>query len=207
MPMSYTTLVADKTVSGSIKSWMNYGKIDSEGVLEEAQTMIYQRLRTREMRASDTLPVAVGKASIDLPDGFLEAISVRDITNGCRLRFKEEEQLEAMRTWTNGVLDDGDPAYYGLFEEAFQFDCKTTTAFTIRTVFYKQPDLLANSNKTNFLTKRYAHLLRMACIATGARFNDDEDRFVREQKLMFLAIDDLAINDEMARNTEQPVEE
>lgn len=205
--MSYTDLVADKTTSGSIKSWLNYGKIDSEGVLEEAQAMIYQRLRVREMRASDSIPVAIGKIAVDLPDQFLDPISVRDITNNCRLHLREEEQLEDMRSWTDGVLDEGDPTYFGVYDEAFNFDVRAMSAFTIRTVFYQQPDPLSSSNGKNFLTMRYSHLLRMACLATGARFAKDDEVFAREQKLLFIEIADISVNDEMARSTYVPVEQ
>jgi hypothetical protein len=52
--VNYSTLVADKTVAGSIKRWVNYGQIDSETVLTEAQALIYSMLRAREMRQAST---------------------------------------------------------------------------------------------------------------------------------------------------------
>lgn len=205
MPMSFTTLTGAKTETGSIKSWMNYGKIDSEGVLEEAQSMVYDRLRVREMRTAEQLTVRVGASSADLPDGFLDPIMTRDITNDVELAFKDEADLEMIRSWTDGVLDSGDPAYFGIFDEQFQFDCKTTTQWKLRTLFYKQPDYLAASNPTNWLTKRYPHLLRMACLATAARFADDGERFATEQRLLFNTIDSIAADDEMGRSTDVPV--
>lgn len=203
MPMTFTTLVGLKTVSGSIKSWMNYGKIDSEGVLLEAETMIYQRLRVREMRASDTLTVGVGKASVDLPDGFLDPLKLRDITNDCRITLKSEDELEDIRTWTDAVLDSGDPSYYAIFDEQLQFDCKATTAFRARALFYRQPDPLSTSNETSFLTTRYPHILRMACLATGARFANDDEVYAREQRLLEGKIDDLNAMDEQSRRGQE----
>jgi hypothetical protein len=206
MVMSYTTLVADKNTAGSIKSWLNYGKIDSEGVLEDAQAMIYERLRVREMKARDTANIKVGASSCDLPDGFLDPIKLTDITNDVRLIFKESDELEDMMSFTDGVLDSGDPAYFDVAEEVFNFDCKTTTAWTLRSLFYKTPDPLSASAPKNFLTTRYPHLLRMACIATGARFADDEAVFGREQKLLWAEIAEIAAGDEMARSSDVPVE-
>lgn len=201
--MTFTTLVGLKTVSGSIKSWLNYGKVDSEGVLLEAETMIYQRLRVREMRASDTLTVGVGKASVDLPDGFLDPLKLRDITNDCKIRLKSEGKLEDLRTWTAGVLDSGDPAYYAIYDEQYQFDCRTTTAWRARALFYKQPDPLSTSNETSFLTTRYPHILRMACLATGARFANDDEVYAREQRLLEGKIDDLNAADEQSRRGQE----
>lgn len=199
MPMTFTTLTGLKTVSGSIKSWMNYGKIDSEGVLLEAETMIYQRLRVREMRSSDTLTVGVGKASVDLPDGFLDPLKLRDITNDCNITLKSEDELEDIRTWTAAVLDSGDPSYYAIFDEQMQFDCKSTSAWRARALFYKQGDPLSASNESNFLCTRYPHILRMACLATGARFANDDEVFAREQRLLEGKIEELNAMDEMSR--------
>lgn len=208
MPMTFTTLTGLKTVSGSIKSWMNYGKVDSEGVLLEAETMIYQRLRVREMRGSDTLTVGVGKASVDLPDGFLDPLKLRDITNDCRILLKSEDELEDIRTWTNAVLDDGDPAYYAIYDEQLQFDCKTTTQWRARALFYRQPDPLSTSNESNFLCTRYPHILRCACLATAARFANDDEVYAREQRLLEGKIDDLNAMDEFSRRgQDNPVED
>jgi hypothetical protein len=205
MAMTFTILTGAKSVDGSIKSWMNYARVDAEGVLLEAETMIAERLRVREMRVSDTLPVSVGDSGIDLPDQFLDPIEVRDVTNDSDIEYRDPSDLERMRSWTAAVLDSGDPAYYAVFDEQFQFDCKTTTAWTLRTLFYQRPTPLSSSNKTNFLTTRYPHILRMACLATGARFNRDDETFAREQRLLFASIDEANAKDEMARSTYVPV--
>lgn len=199
MPMNFTTLTGEKSVSGSIKSWLNYGKIDSEGVLLESEAMIYSSLRVREMRSSETLTVKVGASGVDLPDGFLDPLSLRDITNDTDLEPYAEELLEQTRTWTDGVLDSGDPAFFAIFDEQFQFDCRTTTQWRARALFYKQPVSLSVENDTNFLTTRYPHILRMACLATGARFADDQARYEREQRLLEAKIDEINALDEQSR--------
>lgn len=199
MAMNFTTLTGAKTVTGSIMSWQNYGRIDAEGVLLEAEAMIYQRLRVREMRSSDTLTVKVGASSVDLPDGFLDPLKLRDITNDCTLGLKSEDALEDVRSWTAGVLDSGDPAFYAIFDEALQFDCRTSVQWRARVLFYKKGDPLSTSNERNFLTDRYAHLLRMACLATAARFSHDEEMFQREQRLLLNEIAEANAMDELSR--------
>ena len=206
MTMSFTSLTADKTTVGSIKSWQNYSKMDAEGILEEAQSMIYMRLRCREMKTSDQFAVKAGAASYDLPEGFLDPIMVKDITNDVEIDYKDELVLENMRVWSAGVMSSGDPAAYGVYDEAFNFDVKSTAAWTMRVMFYKTPDALSTGNSTNFLTKRYPHLVRMACLATGARFAHDNEIFVREQGLLFKEIDEMSVTDEFGRSTEVPVE-
>lgn len=199
MAMTFTVLTGAKTVTGSIKSWQNYAKVDAEGVLVDAEAMIFTRLRVQQMRASESLSAGVGKSNIDLPDGFIDPIRLRDITNDCDITLKDEGQLEGIRSWTAGVLDSGDPAYYAIFDEVINFDCKVTTAFSARMLFYRQPDALSTSNETNWLTRRYPHVLRMACLAAAARFSHDDELFNREQRLCFAEIDEINKMDELSR--------
>src|SRR3989442_1526289 len=82
MTMTYTSLTGGKTVPGSIMSWVNYAKLDIEQVLEEAQAVIFQRLRVREMRNLDSsIPVAPGDYQKPLPARFLEARRLRSTGN------------------------------------------------------------------------------------------------------------------------------
>jgi len=199
MPLTYTILIGDKSEAGSIKSWQNYSKVDAAGVVMDAEAMIATRLRVREMRASETMPIAVGASGTDLPDGFLDPISLRDVTNDCDIEIKGEDELERIRSWTAAVLDSGDPSYYAIFDERFEFDCKTTTAWTARALFYKTPDALSSSNPRNFLTDRYPQVLRMACLAIAARYSSDDERFAREQRLLFAEIEEINIRDEQSR--------
>lgn len=205
MAMTFTTLTGAKSADGSIKSWMNYARVDAEGVLLEAQTMIYERLRVREMRTADTFPVRVGDDAIDVPDRMLEPVLMWDVTNDCEIEYREQSDLEQLRSWTAGVLDDGDPSFYAVFGEQLNFDATTQTAWTLRASYFVQPDDLSSSRKTNFLTTRYPHMLRMACLATGARFNHDDEVFQREQRLLFASIEEVNAADEMGRSTYSPV--
>jgi hypothetical protein len=197
--LTFDILTGSKSTTGSIKSWQNYSKVDAEGVLSDAETMIYQRLRVREMRASETLTVKVGASGVDLPDGFLDPLKLRDVTNDCNIEMVSEEQLEDIRTWTAAVLDSGDPAWFAIFDEQLQFDVKTTTQWKARLVFYKQLDALSESNPSNFLCVRYPHILRSMCLATAARFAKDNDMFQREQQLANAMISDANAADELSR--------
>lgn len=203
MTMTFSILTGSKTTTGSVKSWQNYGKIDSEGVLGDAEAMIYQTLRVQQMRASENLTVGAGRSSIDLPDGFLDPLRFRNITDDCDLTLVSEDELERRRAWTSGVLDTSDPAYWGIYDEAIQFDCKATTAFTGRMLYFKQPDALSTSNEQNWVTRRYPHLLRMACLAVAARFSHDDDMYQREERLFMATAEQINAQDELARRGQE----
>jgi hypothetical protein len=167
MAMSYTTLAGDKTEAGSIKSWINYTRLDVDGAIEDAQALIFQRLRVREMQAAATVSISSGSETATLPTGYLSSLSMRDVTNNADLEHVQWEDLEQYRDFSSGDISTGKPCRYSVFNELFQFDTKADTAITARLLYYKRPDALSVSNTTNFLTDRYPHLLRAACLASG----------------------------------------
>lgn len=74
----------------------------------------------------------------------------------------------------DGMLESGTPSHVAVFDELFQFDCKADEAQKYDLVFYKTPTLLGASNTTNFLTRRYPHLIRIGCQAGAASFSKDK---------------------------------
>lgn len=87
----------------------------------------------------------------------------------------------------DGTLESGTPMHVAVFDEMFQFECKTDTARSLSLVFYKKPTLLSATNNTNFLTTRYPNILRVACQAGAASFMKDKEEFdAREAELIAL---------------------
>jgi hypothetical protein len=188
MAMTYSTLIAAKTTAGSIKSWVNYSKLDVEQVLDEAQALIVQTLRVREMRALDTsLTMAVGDSYKALPPRFLDPIRLWS-TNNIRFSLKSEAALLDMRAYDDeGALVEGDPTCFAIFDEALQFEAKFSEAATLQLLCFKWPERLGASNESNWLTDRYPHLLRQACLAKAYEFMKQEAREQMElQKLVAL---------------------
>jgi hypothetical protein len=168
---TYTTLVAAKSVAGSIKRQVNYDKIDADVVLENAQTLIYSTLRVREMRALGTLAMSVGDSTKALPSGYLDPIgALRDTKNYWYTQRSEDRLLAARMYDPNGVLQSGQPTFWSVFDELVQFDLKFAEARTLLLPYYKQPDPLSGGNPTNWLTNRYPHLLRQACTVQAHAF-------------------------------------
>lgn len=98
--MTWTSLVAPKGTAGSIMNWVNYTKLDVETVVDEAQSLLYQMLRVREMRATWTFGMAAGSTAIALPARFLDPIgTLLDITNNTRIPHRLESDILAARTY------------------------------------------------------------------------------------------------------------
>jgi hypothetical protein len=182
--MSFATLTADKTAAGSIKRWCNVAELDAETVLEEAQALLFQTLRVREMRGEGTLSMSVGDSYKALPADFLDPILLKDITNNIDLDLNTESEIQRLRMFEDGVLVESIPDRYAIFSEAFQFPCKYDEAATLHLLYYKRPALLASGNQTNFLTNRFPHLLRAACMVGVADFMKDAEEYTKASERM-----------------------
>lgn len=98
--MSYTTLVAPKGAAGSLANWVNYTKLDTQTILDEAQSLLYQTLRVREMRTEWTFGMKPGQSEMPLPVRFLDPIGrLRDITNGIPYPHRIEGDILADRAY------------------------------------------------------------------------------------------------------------
>lgn len=181
--MNYATLIADKNTAGSIKSWINHSLIDVVQIVEEAEALLAQTLRLREMRTATTLSLAAGASFVALPASFLDPLSLRDITNNVTLRLRGEAELEALRQYDDGALISGTPRNFAIYSEALQFEVQYDAATSLRLLYFAKWTPLASSN-TNFLTDRYPHLLRTACLAQAHTFRNNDTRAQLElQKL------------------------
>lgn len=191
MAMSYSTLIAAKTTAGSIKRWVNYSELDAEQIVLEAQALLYQTLRVREMRYEfSDLSLADGDSYKALPTGFLDPIALKDITNNIDLRLVPEPDLIRSRVYETAVLIDGTPQRYAIFGEKLQFEYTYESAATLKLVGFKTPDVLATStNETNFLTSRYPHLLRVACITQAYDFMSNMAKYQSNLTLLSALIE------------------
>jgi hypothetical protein len=179
--MDFTSLTADKTTSGSIRRWINHADVDSEAVLEDAQALVFQTLRVREMRTVFTdLTMAIGESAKALPTGFLDPIRLVDKTSDIKLRLRTEEWMEDFREYDSGSLTTGTPHCFAIYGEALQFNVAYDAAATLRLVGFKAPAVLSLVTPTNFLTTRYPHILRAACLARAFSYRNSDERAASE---------------------------
>lgn len=191
MAMTYSDLIASKTNTESVAYWVNSTVLPVTTILTDAQAFIYSQLRVREMRASATLSIATGDSTAPLPTGFIDPIVMVD-NYGTKVRlFGDEAMLMRARSYdSSGILQSGLIARYAVFDELFQFDCKSsqTTTVTFQSLYYKLPTALGAGNQTNFLTTRYPHLLRQTLIAMAYAFlkNDEGEKSAMAKAIGFI---------------------
>lgn len=100
MAMTYATLTGSKSAAGSILGWTSYNKLDVLTVIDEAQSLLFQSLRVREMRSELTFGMNVGFSEVALPTGFLDPIGrLYDITNSGWYPHKIETDILISRSY------------------------------------------------------------------------------------------------------------
>lgn len=105
--MTWTNLVAPKGTAGSIASWVNYSKLDVEVILEEAQSLLSQTLRVREMRTEWVFGLAAGQSRIALPSRFLDPIGrLFNISDGIAYRHRIETDIQEYRSYDTSLSGD-----------------------------------------------------------------------------------------------------
>jgi len=195
--MNYNDLIGPKTTPGSIANYANYGLAPATEVLIDAQALIYQRLRVREMRIGPLpIPLAVGAISVALPAGFLDPISVHD-ASFAPVFMKDPESLLKRRFVTAQTGDfafpdfnpqdfltaaawqQGVPHFASIFGEQLQFDVAANVSMIYWMIYYGTQPSLGPATNTNFLTNRYPHILRAGVLAAAADFRKDDADYQR----------------------------
>lgn len=181
--MNYTTLVADRETAGSIKSSINFSRIDADAVLDEAEAWIYAKLRVRQMRSTATVSILSGASSAAFPTGYLDPIQLAIPGHCNRLRRWDEERFRTFLGWDeDGVLPTGLPTIWADFDDLIQFNTLADQAYTAKMVFYKLPTALSTDNETNWLTTRYPTLVRRTCLMFAAEERKEYDTRDRAEK-------------------------
>lgn len=197
--MNYTTLVANETTVGSIKYAINYSRIDSTGILEEAQAWIYSKLRVRQMTAVADIAIASAASTVAFPTGYLDPLQLSIPGYNSRLRLKDVEWFRSHLGWDqDGVMPEGLPSYWCDFNNLIQLDTKADQAYTAKMVYFKTPLALSASNETNWLTDRYPSLLRRACLMLAAEARKEFDVMDRTEIRAMQMIDEIKVESDFA---------
>lgn len=107
MAMTYTSLTGGKGVSGSIANWVSYTLLDLPPIIDEAQALIYQILRCREMKTAMSFSIPQGGVAFALPARFLDPIGrIYSTTNNDWFRHLDDSSVLAQRNFqeTSGAL-------------------------------------------------------------------------------------------------------
>lgn len=195
--MNYTTLTGSETTTGSLKYWLNYSRIDADGILDEAEAWIYARLRVRKMLATADVSISLAASTATLPTGYLDPVHLCIPGYVERIRNIDVERFRTELGWdTSADLPEGPPQRWVDIDSQMNFDHKADQAYTAKMVYYKTPTALSSSNETNFLTDRYPTLLRRACLMFGGEARKEYDLMDRNTVAALEMIDEIKGEDD-----------
>jgi len=190
MALDYTTLTGAKTVTNSIRSWVNHSAIPASDILTEAEAYIYERVRAWEMRQEASISAASGGSVFTLPTDFLAPIKLLlDGHHHMGLTYLHEELFVASKDEDGELYESAWPNYWTIMGEQGLLDVKLTETRNGDLWYYQRPEALSGSNTTNFLTVKFPTLLRRTCTMFGYEYRKDWQAFERELILVEGAIE------------------
>jgi hypothetical protein len=190
--MDYNTLVASETTVGSLKYAINWSRIDSAGIVAEAEAWIFAKIRVRQMVTESDVAIASGATSAAFPTGYLDPLhlSIPGYVN--RLRLLDVERFRSSLAWDQSAeLPDGLPTYWADIDGEMQFNAAADQAYTAKFVYFKKPTALGTGNTTNWLTDRYPTLLRRTCLMFAAEARKEYEIMDREEARALQMIEEI----------------
>lgn len=211
--MDYTILVADKTVEGSIKNWINWNIAPATTILTQAQAMVYSRLRVKEMlRYKQDGEILLNASSMTMPSDYIAIKKWKRIgTNSGRIWVLDPDHwMNKRQRNDDGTMVAGTPQYamiQGGSDPAnpitAHFDVKADQDYDWEMIYYGRPTPLGVSNTQNFLTDRYEWLLRSACLYQGYLYKGELDMAAPHEKAMNEWFERAEIERDMERQSEE----
>jgi len=163
--MDYTTLIAAKSVSGSLANWVNNGAIPASEIVVDAESWIYERLRTWEMLATlTTLTFTIGQNTVALPDGFIapRAFWITGADKQPLVMKTPDTLIEKTAFDSTGAIMTEKPQFYYWDGSNFVFNTLADDDYATWLVYFKRPAALSASNTTNFVTSKFSRMFRLA---------------------------------------------
>ena len=177
--MTWNTLTAEKTVSGSIKRWVNYDKVDPEEVIAEAEDWLAMELRTANMEAHDIIPISTGQHQVVIPDKlprFLDPISVF-LVGHRYLHYVARDEIDQIRHQDeSGEISESIPCGYSIIgggDGVILLDCAADNNYQLVVTYYRRPPPLSAAQQTNLYTEQYRALFKDALLAKAYQLPKD----------------------------------
>jgi hypothetical protein len=171
---SFTTLVAAKSDLNSIRAWVNHGDVPAESIVSEAQAFIYSKLRTRELRKRITGSIISGVSNFAIPSGYLASLRLRVVHPVAgimplkQLPWHDHEDMLVIAP--DGSLPVAMPQFFATDADQVYLNTVTDAALSYRWWIYQTPAPLSSTNKDNFLTTKYPHILDSTCRSLAQRY-------------------------------------
>jgi len=200
--IDFTTLTAaSKATEGSIRNWVNRDDILVTNILLEAEALIYETLRAREMITDTAFQFDEGFNVEALPSNFLDPLHFWPYTEGEPLPYYNEQKLIIQRD-SSGTLLEGTPSGWTIIGEGAYVDVACSSDYGGRLLYYAQPAALSSGNTTNFLTRRYPSLLRYACMAKAYEHMKDGARAQQYLLLTTATIPQIRASNDLYRRSQ-----
>jgi hypothetical protein len=152
-------------------------------MIEEAESMVYRRLRHWRMLVSPTAgTMTQGVDQIPPPADFLDpyllyitGASAQVPGYGPQLiSLGTPEQIIGSFAWdAAGVRLQMTPQMYYFDQTNIQLNCPPDRAYPYSLIYYQQPAPLSAVNPTNFLTQYYPRLMRAAIMAGATEWTKE----------------------------------
>lgn len=185
--MDYTTLTSAKTVSGSIKNWVNRSDLPVDDIIDEAEAWLWEEggLRVKEMITQDVVTFSTTSNIATLPStSFLDPISYQPYEWGSPMTYVLPEMLNVAND-SSGDPYHGDPTKWALIENAMTIDTIPATPVSGVLTYYARPTALGAGNTTNFITVRFPTMFRHVLLAKAYSHMKDYARSLEEEKMAF----------------------
>lgn len=139
-------------------------------------------IRLKEMITRSN--ITVDSRQISLPDGFLEPISFRLLTNPVTvLQYVNYHEMNRRRDETSGK-----PEYFTIGNE-IEFDHSPDTSYTGEIIFYKEETALSDSNTSNNILTKVPGAYLYGALLASAPFLMDDPRIVVWRSLYRQSVD------------------
>lgn len=204
--MDYNQLVGSETLTGSIKYAINYSRIDSAGIVAEAEAWIYLRLRVSDMKAVSAVPIVLNDTSLAFPTGYLDPIHFGVPGQISTIRLTDPERFNELLGWDGSavsVLPLSPPTRWAHFDGRIQLNCRSDAAYSARMTHYKTPTALSPANTTNFLTSKYPTLLRRVCLMFAAEARKEWDTVNTSEVKAMEIIDEIKKTDDLTNRGQE----
>jgi len=157
------------------------------GFTAESDELVYEQLPhlvtlaerriAREMKVEGfiravTTTLVTGTATYSKPDRWRDTVSMS--VNGTPIHARSFEFCEAY--WPDATATAA-PQYYADYDYSHWLIAPTPDdTYTLKVLYYEQPELLGDSNQTNWITDYAPDLLTYAVLLEAAPFLKDDER-------------------------------
>lgn len=198
--MDFTSLIADKSNSGSLKAWVNDGAIPSSEIVVDAESFVFEELRCWEMLTTTVaLAFTINSNVIALPADFIAPLTFW-ITGDAKLELVNRDVRSVVQNiaYDSGAITVEQPQSFYWDATNFVFDKRADQAYTTYLVYYARPAALSSGNPTNFLTAKFSRMFRRALVGMAYEWKKDDARATADLQKAMLGVASINAQSQLA---------